>query len=146
RSGDRRRDNGNSSDDQIGHHCRRAFISTLEPVILDRNVLALDVASFAEALSKCGRTRHRGIGCPKVDKSNHRQRCLLRARHEWPCAYNAPEKGNEVAPPHFALSEASGRSIVALQQTPVKGRPVSALGQKQTCASQTCPLYPDCVF
>jgi hypothetical protein len=116
----KRSDHGHLSADQIGHQCRHALIATREPMVFDRHVLALAVASFAEAFAKCGRTRHRSIGCPNVDKSNYRQCCLLRARHEWPRAYGAPEKADEVAPPHFAFSEASGRSIVALQHRNVR--------------------------
>ena len=49
---DRRGDHGHLSADQIGHQCRCAIISALEPVVLDRHVLAFDVARFVEAFAE----------------------------------------------------------------------------------------------
>ena len=79
-----RRDHGHLSAHQIGQQCRQAIILALQPAILDRQVLAFDVADFVEAFAERGRTGRGAIGRPAVDKCNHRHRRLLRARGERP--------------------------------------------------------------
>jgi hypothetical protein len=46
-----RRDYGHTAADQISHQCRQIVLA-LQPVVLDRHVLAFDVAVFVEAF--CG--------------------------------------------------------------------------------------------
>jgi hypothetical protein len=75
----RRGYNGHMSADQISHHCRQLIISTREPMVLDRHVLAFDVASFVEAFAERRCAGRRGIERPNFDKSNHRHGWLLRA-------------------------------------------------------------------
>ena len=45
--------------DQIGHQCRQSIVSAFRPAIFDRDVLALDIAGFVqalpEALTRCDR-------------------------------------------------------------------------------------------
>ena len=55
-----------------------------QPVVLDRDVLALDVTGFVEAFAERGHKRHDGIGRPDMDEPNHRHRWLLRADGERP--------------------------------------------------------------
>ena len=47
-----RGDHGHVTADQVGHECRQAIVLTLQPVVLDRHVLALDVAGFVEAFAE----------------------------------------------------------------------------------------------
>ena len=49
-----RGDHGHLSADQIGHQCRQAIVLALQPVVLDRHVLAFDVAGFVEAFAERG--------------------------------------------------------------------------------------------
>ena len=79
-----RGDHGHTAADQIGHQCRQAIVLALQPVVLDRHVLAFDVAGFVEAFAERGHIARGGIGRPAVDKPDHRQRRLLRARRERP--------------------------------------------------------------
>src|SRR5215831_10997494 len=59
---------------------------------------------------------------------------LLRISAERPSRRTSDQR-NELAPSH-CLPEASDMSIVAVQMRAVKGCPMSALGQKQTCATR----------
>src|SRR5262245_47410929 len=84
---------------------------------------------------------------------------LLCVSTKWPRHCRAGQKKNEFPPPHL-LPPRLGQQIVAIFTRAKKG-PMSALGQKQTCASQkamsalppiatakanfrkrACPLYP----
>jgi hypothetical protein len=61
----------------------------LQPVVLDRHVLAFDVAGLVEAFAERGHKACVGIGRPISDKSNYRQRRLLRTRHNRPRRHTA---------------------------------------------------------
>ena len=50
----RRGDNGDATADEVGHERRQAIELAVQPVVLDRHVLALDVAGFIEALAERG--------------------------------------------------------------------------------------------
>ena len=47
-----RGDHGDLAANQFGGQCRQPIELTLRPAVFDRHVLALDIASFAEALSE----------------------------------------------------------------------------------------------
>src|SRR5262249_5842652 len=96
---------------QISHQCRHAIISTREPMVLDRHVLAFDVTSFVEAFAERGCAGLGGVERPSFDKSNNRHRWLLRARHKRPSDGSATQKPNELAPPHCS-PKAQGQGIV----------------------------------
>src|SRR6516162_6696731 len=72
---------------QIGCEVGQSVVLVLRPAILDRNILALDVAGFTNALPECGQ-----IACTEIDRrraaeeSYYRHRRLLRARRERPRA------------------------------------------------------------
>jgi hypothetical protein len=61
-------------------------------VVLNRHVLALDVAGFVEAFAVRTSNAHRGLGRPCVDEADDRQRRLLRARRERPRGRRAAEQ------------------------------------------------------
>ena len=65
-------DYGHLSANQIGHQRRQAIVLALQPVVLDRHVLAFDVAGFVEAFAERGRKARRGISRPVSDKPDHR--------------------------------------------------------------------------
>src|SRR5450432_3006937 len=56
-------------------NCRRTR-SALKPVVLDRHVLAFDVAGFVEAFPERGHVTRVGISRSVSDKPDHRQRRL----------------------------------------------------------------------
>src|SRR5215831_18365881 len=96
---------------QIGCEAGQYIVLVLRPPILDRHIVALDVAGFANALPECGQ-----IACTiskrrAAEESNHRHRWLLRARRERPYHRCAAEQRNECAPPHSITSSASDRRL-----------------------------------
>ena len=64
--GFRRDDHGDPSANQIGRQRRQPIDLILGPAVFDRDVLALDIAGFLQALAKCAQTirdRVRRCGC-----------------------------------------------------------------------------------
>jgi hypothetical protein len=85
---------------QIGHQSRKSIVVPLRPMVFDRDVLALDVTSFAYALPKCGPEVLVLFGCADIHETDNRHRRLLCTRRERPCNRRAAEKRDELAPPH----------------------------------------------
>jgi hypothetical protein len=73
-----RGDNGNVAADEIGHERWQLIVLALQPVVLHRHVLTLDVAGFVEALPE--RTGNSRLGRLAVDEADHWHRRLLRIR------------------------------------------------------------------
>src|SRR5262249_61104458 len=78
-----------------------APIVTIGPTVLDRGGALFDIARFVQTLTERG---HEVCGLGRraaVEKSNHRQRALLRAPWERPCDRRAAEQRDELelAPP-----------------------------------------------
>src|SRR5262245_6893126 len=87
---------------QIACEVGQSVDLVLRPAILNRHILALDVAGFTKALAECGQ-----ISCTidrrrAAEEPNHRHSRLLRARRERPRG-RATEKQYELAP--FQLIE-----------------------------------------
>src|SRR5262249_27067794 len=104
-----RGDDGHATAHEVSHERRQAIEFALQPMVLHRYVLALDVAGFVEALAERGgkgRIRRSGI-----DECDHRHLRLLRARRERPCDRRAAEKGDELAALHSTTSSAATRSV-----------------------------------
>ena len=68
--------------DEVGHERWQAIVLALQPMVLDRRVLALDVAGFVESFTERSDLAHRGIRRPATDEANDRDRRLLRARRK----------------------------------------------------------------
>src|SRR5262245_51151295 len=69
---------------KIGCEAGQSIVLVLRPAILDRHVLAFDVASFTSALPECGQ-KVRIVGRRQAaEKPDRRHRGLLRARRERP--------------------------------------------------------------
>jgi hypothetical protein len=73
-------------------------------------------------------------GCAQKYADTPHLLALLPPRRERPCGHRPTEKRYELAPSH--LLPPSGQRSVAAQNNTGNGRPMSALGQKQTCAVQ----------
>src|SRR5262245_28227778 len=102
-----RSDHGHLTAYQIACEVGLSVGLVLRPAILDHDILALDVAGFAEALAEwrqiaCTIARRRA-----AEKSDHRHRRLLRARCEWRRCCRAAEKRYERAPLHSITSSAA---------------------------------------
>ena len=82
--GANRGDHGYLPADQVSHQCGQAIDPTLQPVVVDRHVLAFDVPSFVETFAKRGHVTRVGIGRPISDKPDHGHSHLLRACGERP--------------------------------------------------------------
>ena len=70
--------------DYIGHQCRQTIVVALEPVIVDRHVLAFDVAASLRPLRNRAAGDAENRADPASNKPDHRQIRLLRARGERP--------------------------------------------------------------
>src|SRR5262249_31922140 len=91
--------------------------STIQPVVLHKDVLALGVAGFVQTFAK-GISNARGpLSRPEVDEGDDRRWRLLRARRERPRRCRTTEKHDELAPPHSITSSAISR------KSRVMGRP-----------------------
>ena len=101
-----RGDHGNVAPHQVVQQRRQAFVMAIHPMVLDRNILAFDVARFAQPLAECRKPCRLDVGHPAVDEGNQRQRRLLRARRQWPCRRGA-EQRYDLAPPHSTTRLAS---------------------------------------
>src|SRR5262249_15403661 len=87
------------------------IVLTLQPVVLDLHVLAVDVAGFIEAFTKRDRIARVGLGRPVSDKPNHRHRALLRARRQRPSRRTAEQRDEIAAADHSITSSAATSSV-----------------------------------
>src|SRR5262245_37494171 len=100
-----RRDHVHTTADEVIHERRQAMVLALHPVVLDRHVLAFDVAGFVEAFAERSDIAYGVLGRPAIDEADYR-RWLLRARRERPGCRRAAEQRNERAPSHSITSSA----------------------------------------
>jgi len=91
--------------DEVLRQPRQPVILTLGRAILDRDVLPLDIAGFLEALAERRHQVGRSFNRRASQKTDHRQRRLLRPRRERPRDSRAAEQCDELAPPHAAYSK-----------------------------------------
>jgi hypothetical protein len=74
-----RGDHGDTSANQFGRQRGQPIELTLRPAVLDRYVLAFNIAGVFEALAKCAQTLRKRVGRRGVKITYHRHRQLLRA-------------------------------------------------------------------
>jgi hypothetical protein len=79
-----RGDHRHTTAHQFSHQFRQAIELALQPMVLDRHLLALDVAAFTKPFAERGDRARCGIGRPAADEPDHRHRPLLRPRHHRP--------------------------------------------------------------
>jgi hypothetical protein len=77
---------------QVGCEVGQSIILVLRPAILDRHILALDVAGFADALPECGHQTCSVGRRRAAQEPDHRHRRLLRTRCERPRRRRAAER------------------------------------------------------
>src|SRR5262245_2780356 len=84
----------------------------IRPAVFDRDILALDIAGFGQALTEGGSHRRVRPGRRTVEKPDHRHRRLLRPRRERPSRRRAAEERYELAPvAHSITSSAAASSL-----------------------------------
>src|SRR5262245_44194586 len=91
--------------DEIIGECGQSIVLAIGPAVLDRRILALDIAGFAQAPTESGYAGGECYSRSAVEETNHRHRWLLRARRERPRRRRAAEQRDELAAFHvdFAL-------------------------------------------
>ena len=104
-----RSDNGHATAHEVGHERWQAIVLALHPVVLDRYILALDVAGFVEALTE--RNGAARIGRPAVDERDYRHPRLLRARRKRP-RRRPGEQRDERAAIHSMTSSVKASNLV----------------------------------
>jgi hypothetical protein len=77
-------DHGHLSANQFGDQRRQPIVSTLCPPVFNRDVLAFDVTDILQASTEIGEVLAVGFERCEVKKPDHRNRRLLRARHNRP--------------------------------------------------------------
>ena len=91
-----RGDDGHAPTDNVRHQCRQPLEFALQPVVLDRYISVLDIASFAEAIAERCHSALRGSGRPSVDK-RYCWRRVLCARTKCP-RRRVTDPSDELAP------------------------------------------------
>jgi hypothetical protein len=84
--------------DQIGRQFRQPIVLILRPAVLDRHVLALDVAGFVQPFAKRRRTMRHRIGQTRFKISDDWHSRLLPTRRKWPRDPRTAEQCDELAP------------------------------------------------
>src|SRR5262245_35100436 len=79
--------------------CGKPIIVTLRPAVVDRDVLAFDVAGFLQTLAECANEVRIRSGRSAMKITDHWNNQLLRARRERPRRRTA-EQSDEVAAFH----------------------------------------------
>jgi hypothetical protein len=81
---------------QLGRKRWQLIISTFSPTILDRYVLSLDVAAFAQALAERAQRLGEHVRRPRADKADYWYRRPLRVHDERPRDRRSTERGYEL--------------------------------------------------
>src|SRR5262245_20474339 len=100
-----RGDNSHATPDKVRHERRQPVVSTVQPVVLDYDVLPLHVTCFAESFTERIGTADGVLGRPNDDDTYDRRR-LLRARRERPRSRRTAEQRDELAAFHVWMAPA----------------------------------------
>src|SRR6516162_7029778 len=95
---------------QIGCEVGQSVVLVLSPAILDRHILALDVAGFTKALAECGQKACTIDWRRAAKEPNHRHRRLLRTHRERPRCRAADQRDERAAPHSITSSARSGNA------------------------------------
>src|SRR5262245_53805235 len=102
-------DDGNAATDQIGRQFRQPLGFIVRPSVFDLYVATLGEADFTQAFAECREHRCAGLGRTRVEISDHRHWCLLRARRQRP-RRRAAEQRDELAAFHSIIVSAMASS------------------------------------
>src|SRR5262245_32018080 len=104
-----------SRSDQIRRQLGQPVVLVLCEAIDDRHVLAFDVARLLQALMECAQTLRDIVGRSQIEKSDHRQRRLLRARRQRP-RRRAAEDRDKLAAFHSITSSARASTAAGISR------------------------------
>jgi hypothetical protein len=96
----------NTALDQVRRQFRQAIILSVRPTKFERDVLALDIASFTQSSMKGGEHGHIGLARSSAEIADHRHRRLLRPRRQRPRGRSSAEQRDELAPLHVWMAPA----------------------------------------
>ncbi len=101
-----RRDHRDMAADCIVEDCGNLLVSTVQPVILDNDVVAFRKPCLAQAFAKLGGKRGGRVSLSGIDERDdrHVRHRLLRVRRERPCSHGTPSKRKEFPSPHGSPS------------------------------------------
>jgi hypothetical protein len=77
------------------------------PSVLDRHVLALDVAIFGQSPAERSHQVRALIGHPRAQEPDHGHRRLLRTHGERPRGRRATEQRDEIAAFHYSITSSA---------------------------------------
>src|SRR5262249_24103246 len=93
------------------------IVAVFRPAVFDDYVATLDIPSLVQALAECGREFRENGRRSGIEKPDHRQCRLLRARRERPCYHRAPEQRDEIAASHSITSSARASSMGGISRS-----------------------------
>ena len=94
--------------DEVNSQRWKPILVVLRPPVLDRHVLSLDVAGFAQSPVERGNKWRKRAGRGTAEKTDHRHRLLLRAGRAWR-SHRAAQQKYQLAPLHSMISSARTR-------------------------------------
>src|SRR5262245_7534983 len=97
--------------DEIIGECGQSIVLAIGPAVLDRRILALDIAGFAQAPTESGYAGGECYSRSAVEETNHWHRRLLRARRERPRGRRAAEQRYELAALHLSHAMVMARPV-----------------------------------
>ena len=108
---DRRGYDGNRAADEISDERGEAIVAAIEPMVLDRYILPLDIAAFRKPFAKRSALARGVLRRATVDETDDRHRRLLCPRRGRPRCRRAAEKRDELTPIHSITSSARASTV-----------------------------------
>jgi hypothetical protein len=126
--------------DQIGGQFRQPVVVTFRPAVLDRHVLPVDVAAFAQSLAECGDEGRIGAGRDAAEETDLRRCRLLRPRAAG-CGRPHQPRHNSASsdPPGFPLDSQDGQHTGA---SGVEVRKILAATTARPCGTSAPGPHP----
>jgi hypothetical protein len=98
---------------EFGSRSVQPIDTVFRPAVFDRDVLALDITDFLQALPKCAvKTKGDGVGCCGFDEPDHRHCRLLCPSHQRRRHARAAEERDERAPRRHSITSSARASSV----------------------------------
>src|SRR6516165_7226439 len=113
-----RGDHGHPAANQISCQFGKPIDLSRRPAEFDGDILALNKASFVQALAECRNEGNVWLRRTGVKKSDHRCRGLLRLPRERPRGCRAAEQRDELAPGAHSITSSARASTVAGMSRP----------------------------
>src|SRR5262245_54399445 len=127
---------------QIRRHRGQPINLLLRPVVFDRNILAVDIAGFFKAPTKCGCSGFALVVRSGIEISDNRCRRLVRLHRKRPRCRNATNKADKFPSSHDRplRAQRTGNKKHSTWKE-VRLSPLWVKSRQVQCNS-LCPLYP----